>query len=134
LAEFPRLLFVLEVLLDVCVHWNISLVLVLVVGSVGSIAFPSSLLLFPEFIFFLVMVLTLQADAEFATFDALLKAEAVLLLAVGLLAGAEHQIFHTGLICMHLLEVVQILAVFLLDQLQEMTLLVFLLILSFFPL
>lgn len=88
-----------------------------VVGLVSAISLPSSLLLFLKLLLLVLDVLALEADAELSALYALLEAEAVLLLAVRFFAGAEDHVLHAGFVGVDLLEVVQVLAVFLLQQL-----------------
>ena len=110
-----------EVLLDV--HLHVRSVLLLVEGLVGRVPFPSALLFLLELLLLVLGVLAVEAAAELAALDALLEAEAVLLLAVRLLADAEEHVAHAGVVGVHLLEVVQVLAVLLFEQLGQLALL-----------
>lgn len=107
-----------QVLLDVYLH--VGGVLLLVVPPVCTITLPSPLLLLLKLLVLVLGVLALEALAKLPALDALLEAEAVLLLAVGLLAGAEDHALHAWLIGMDLLEIVHILAVLLLQKLGQM--------------
>lgn len=92
----------------------------MVVPPVCTITLPSPLLLLLKLLVLVLGVLALEALAKLPALDALLEAEAVLLLAVGLLAGAEDHALHAWLIGMDLLEIVHILAVLLLQKLGQM--------------
>lgn len=106
----------LQKLLDVGVDVLHIPILALVVWLVSGVPLPSPLLLLFKLVLLVLFVLALDADAEFPALDALLEAEAVLLLAVRFLAGAEDEVLHARLIGVDLLEVVHILGVFLLDD------------------
>lgn len=113
----------LQKLLDVGINVLHIPILALVVWLVSGVPFPPSLLLLFELVLLVLFVLTFDANAEFSALDALLEAEAVLLLAMRFLAGAEDQVLHARLIGVDLLEVVHILGVLLLDDGEQSVLL-----------
>ena len=71
-----------------------------------------------------LFVLALEAHAELTALLPFLEALAIFLLAVRLLAGAEDEVLHAGLVGIDLLEVMHVLAVLLLDQVQNLVLLI----------
>ena len=118
LVEGP-VLRLLQKLLDIQV--DLLPLLILIIGNIGGIALPPPLLLLTEILVILgVSILALDADTKLAALLAPFVAEAVLLLAVGLLAGAEDEVLHEGLVGVDLLHVVHVLAVAALDQLQQL--------------
>ena len=71
-----------------------------------------------------LFILALKAYAELAAFLPFLEAQAVFLLAVRLLACAEDEVLHAGLVGIDLLEVMHVLAVLLLYEVQNLVLLI----------
>lgn len=121
LVERAMLRF-LQKLLDIQV--DLLPVLILIIGDIRGIALPPPLLLLTEVLVILgVSILALDANTKLAALLAAFVAEAVLLLAVGLLAGAEDEVLHEGLVGVDLLHVVHVLAFSTLDQLQQLRLL-----------
>ena len=111
---------------------------VLFVRLVGSIALPPALFLVGGVLVMVLFVLALDATAELPAFYFIFKTKAVLLLAVRFLAGTEYQTCDSWLISVDLLKVMHVLAILLLNQLQDtilldLRILLFLLFLHFVP-
>lgn len=98
-------------------------VVFLLVALVSAIPLPSSLLLLLKLLILVLGVLALEALAELPALHALLETEAVLLLTVGFLAGAEDHSLHAWLIGVDLFEIMHVFAVFLPQQLGQLMLL-----------
>lgn len=124
-VEFSlHLLVILEVLFDVRVDLVQLLLLVLVIGLVNCVSLPTALFLVSKIVLVVdLLILAFNTNAELPTLLPFLEAEAIFLLAVRLLTGAEDEVLHARLIRVNLLEVVHVLAVLLLYEVQNLILL-----------
>lgn len=130
-----NVLAVLEILLDVRVDLVELLLLILVIRLVGRVSLPAALLLVTKVVLVVdLLVLAFNANAKLSTFLPFFEAKAILLLAMWLFTSTENEIFHAGLICIHLFEVVHILAIFLLNKVQYLIFFLFSFLIFLIPL